>query len=173
MRVTDDIRYVGVNDHKVDLFEGQYVVPNGMAYNSYVIMDEKIAVMDTVDINFTHEWLDNLAEVLGDRKPDYLVIQHMEPDHSANIMNFMKVYPDTTIVANKKTFVMMDQFFDMDPGFKKEVVDNGGTLTLGKHVLTFVFAPMVHWPEVMVTYDSTDKVLFSADGFGKFGANDV
>ena len=173
MRVTDDIRYVGVNDHKVDLFEGQYVVPNGMAYNSYVIMDEKIAVMDTVDINFTHEWLDNLAEVLGDRKPDYLVIQHMEPDHSANIMNFMKVYPDTTIVANKKTFVMMDQFFDMDPAFKKEVADNGGTLTLGKHVLTFVFAPMVHWPEVMVTYDSTDKVLFSADGFGKFGANDV
>lgn len=173
MRVTDDIRYVGVNDHKVDLFEGQYVVPNGMAYNSYVIMDEKIAVMDTVDINFTHEWLDNLAEVLGDRKPDYLVIQHMEPDHSANIMNFMKVYPDTTIVANKKTFVMMDQFFDMDPAFKKEVVDNGGTLTLGKHVLTFVFAPMVHWPEVMVTYDSTDKVLFSADGFGKFGALDV
>ena len=173
MKITNDIRYVGVNDHKVDLFEGQYVVPNGMAYNSYVIMDEKIAVMDTVDINFTHEWLDNIAEVLDGKKPDYLVIQHMEPDHSANIANFMKVYPDAAIVANAKTFVMMDQFFDLNPDTKRVVVDNGESLTLGKHVLTFVFAPMVHWPEVMVTYDSTDKVLFAADGFGKFGALDV
>ena len=173
MKVTEDIRYIGVNDHKIDLFEGQYKVPNGMSYNSYVIMDEKIAVMDTVDIRFTHEWLDNLAEVLGDRKPDYLVGQHMEPDHSANIMNFMKIYPDTVIVANKKTFAMMNQFFDMDDSIRTEEVEDGGTLCLGKHTLTFVFAPMVHWPEVMVTYDSTDKVLFSADGFGKFGANDV
>lgn len=173
MRITDDIRYVGVNDHQVDLFEGQYIVPNGMAYNSYVIMDEKIAVMDTVDIHFTHEWLDNIAEVLDGRKPDYLVVQHMEPDHAANIANFMKVYPDAAIVANKKTFAMMDQFFDLDPETKKHTVENGGTLSLGKHLLTFVFAPMVHWPEVMVTYDSTDKVLFAADGFGKFGANDV
>ena len=173
MKITNDIRYVGVNDHKVDLFEGQYVVPNGMAYNSYVIMDEKIAVMDTVDINFTHEWLDNIAEVLDGKKPDYLVVQHMEPDHSANIANFMKVYPDAAIVANAKTFVMMDQFFDLSPDTKRVVVDNGESLTLGKHVLTFVFAPMVHWPEVMVTYDSTDKVLFAADGFGKFGALDV
>ena len=173
MKITNDIRYVGVNDHKVDLFEGQYVVPNGMSYNSYVIMDEKIAVMDTVDINFTHEWLDNIAEVLDGKKPDYLVVQHMEPDHSANIANFMKVYPDAAIVANAKTFVMMDQFFDLSPDTKRVVVDNGESLTLGKHVLTFVFAPMVHWPEVMVTYDSTDKVLFAADGFGKFGALDV
>ncbi len=173
MKVTQDIKYVGVNDHQVDLFEGQYVVPNGMAYNSYVILDEKIAVMDTVDIHFTHEWLDNLAEVLGSRKPDFLVVQHMEPDHAANIANFMKVYPDTTIVANVKTFAMMDQFFDLPEDTKKLSVNNGESLTLGNHVLTFVFAPMVHWPEVMVTYDSTDKVLFSADGFGKFGANDV
>ncbi len=173
MQVTNDIKYVGVNDHQVDLFEGQYVVPNGMAYNSYVILDEKIAVMDTVDIHFTHEWLDNLADVLDGRNPDYLVVQHMEPDHAANIGNFMKVYPETTIVANQKTFVMMDQFFDLAPETKKLTVKNGESLTLGKHVLTFVFAPMVHWPEVMVTYDSTDKVLFSADGFGKFGANDV
>ena len=173
MRITDDIRYVGVNDHYIDLFEGQYVVPNGMAYNSYVIMDEKIAIMDTVDIHFTHEWLDNLSEVLGDRKPDYLVVQHMEPDHAANIQNFLKVYPETTLVANKKTFAMIDQFFDLSENTKKEEVTNGASLNLGKHVLTFVFAPMVHWPEVMVTYDSTDKVLFSADGFGKFGANDV
>ncbi|MGN8737993.1 flavin reductase [Bilifractor sp. HCP3S3_D3] len=172
MRVTEDIRYIGVNDHKIDLFEGQYKVPHGMSYNSYVIMDEKIAVMDTVDIKFTHEWLDNLAEVLGERRPDYLIVQHMEPDHSANIMNFMKIYPDTVIVANKKTFAMMNQFFDMDPSIHTEEVENGGTLCLGKHTLTFVFAPMVHWPEVMVTYDSTDKVLFSADGFGKFGALD-
>ncbi len=171
--VTDDIRYVGVNDHDVDLFEGQYVVPNGMAYNSYVIMDEKIAVMDTVDIRFTHEWLDNLANVLDGKKPDYLIIQHMEPDHSANIQNFLNIYPDTTVVADKKCFCMMDQFFDLPDTVKRQEVGNGESLTLGKHVLTFVFAPMVHWPEVMVTYDSTDKVLFSADGFGKFGANDV
>lgn len=174
MRITDDILYVGVNDHKVDLFEGQYVVPNGMAYNSYVIKDEKIAVMDTVDAKFTHEWLDNLEKALGGAKPDYLVVQHMEPDHAANIENFMKVYPDTTVVANAKTFVMMQNFFrSLDLEGKKLEVKSGETLTLGKHVLTFVFAPMVHWPEVMVTYDSTDKVLFSADGFGKFGALDV
>ena len=174
MKITDDILYVGVNDHKVDLFEGQYVVPNGMAYNSYVIKDEKIAVMDTVDANFTHEWLDNIATVLNGAKPDYLIIQHMEPDHSANIHNFMKVYPDTTIVANAKTFGMMENFFrDMPLEGRKLEVQNGGTLSLGKHTLTFVFAPMVHWPEVMVTYDSTDKVLFAADGFGKFGALDV
>ena len=174
MKITDDILYVGVNDHKVDLFEGQYVVPNGMAYNSYVIKDEKIAVMDTVDANFTHEWLDNIAAVLNGAKPDYLIIQHMEPDHSANIHNFMKVYPDTTIVANAKTFGMMENFFrDMPLEGRKLEVENGGTLSLGRHTLTFVFAPMVHWPEVMVTYDSTDKVLFAADGFGKFGALDV
>lgn len=174
MKITDDILYVGVNDHKVDLFEGQYVVPNGMAYNSYVIKDEKIAVMDTVDANFTHEWLDNIATVLNGAKPDYLIVQHMEPDHSANIHNFMKVYPDTTIVANAKTFGMMENFFrDMPLEGRKLEVQNGSTLSLGKHTLTFVFAPMVHWPEVMVTYDSTDKVLFAADGFGKFGALDV
>ena len=174
MKITDDILYVGVNDHKVDLFEGQYVVPNGMAYNSYVIKDEKIAVMDTVDANFTHEWLDNIATVLNGAKPDYLIVQHMEPDHSANIHNFMKVYPDTTIVANAKTFGMMENFFrDVPLEGRKLEVQNSGTLSLGKHTLTFVFAPMVHWPEVMVTYDSTDKVLFAADGFGKFGALDV
>ena len=173
MKITDSIKYVGVNDHQIDLFEGQYVVPLGMAYNSYVIMDEKIAVMDTVDVKFTDEWLGNLKEVLGDRKPDYLIVQHMEPDHSANIMNFLAVYPDTTVVGNAKTFTFMGQFFDLDPAMKKLVVKNGDKLELGAHVLNFVFAPMVHWPEVMVTYDSTDKVLFSADGFGKFGANDV
>ena len=173
MKISQDIHYIGVNDHQVDLFEGQYVVPNGMAYNSYVIMDEKIAVMDTVDINFTHEWLDNLDDVLNGKTPDYLIVQHMEPDHSANILNFIKTYPDATIVANAKTFVMMDQFFDLDSSVKRLVVKNGETLSLGQHDLTFVFAPMVHWPEVMVTYDSKDKVLFSADGFGKFGANDV
>ena len=174
MQITNDILYVGVNDHKVDLFEGQYVVPNGMAYNSYVIRDEKTAVMDTVDAGFTKEWLDNIAAVLGDAKPDYLVVQHMEPDHAANIENFMKVYPETTIVANTKTFGMMKNFFrDLDLEGRTLEVGNGESLTLGKHVLTFVFAPMVHWPEVMVTYDSTDKVLFSADGFGKFGALDV
>ncbi len=173
MKISQDIHYIGVNDHQVDLFEGQYVVPNGMAYNSYVIMDEKIAVMDTVDINFTHEWLDNLDDVLNGKTPDYLIVQHMEPDHSANILNFIKTYPDATIVANAKTFVMMDQFFDLDSSVKRLEVKNGETLSLGQHDLTFVFAPMVHWPEVMVTYDSKDKVLFSADGFGKFGANDV
>ena len=173
MKITDSIKYVGVNDHQIDLFEGQYVAPLGMAYNSYVIMDEKIAVMDTVDVKFTDEWLGNLKEVLGDRKPDYLIVQHMEPDHSANIMNFLAVYPDTTVVGNAKTFTFMGQFFDLDPAMKKLVVKNGDKLELGAHVLNFVFAPMVHWPEVMVTYDSTDKVLFSADGFGKFGANDV
>ena len=173
MEITNSIKYVGVNDHKVDLFEGQYIVPNGMAYNSYVILDEKIAVMDTVDINFKDEWLSNIAEVLGDKKPDYLIVQHMEPDHSANIKNFLDVYPDATVVGNAKTFTMMDQFFQLDPSVNRLVVKNNETLTLGEHVLTFVFAPMVHWPEVMVTYDSTDKVLFSADGFGKFGALDV
>ena len=173
MKITDTIKYVGVNDHQVDLFEGQYKVPNGMSYNSYVILDEKTAVMDTVDANFTHEWLDNIQQVLGDRKPDYLIVQHMEPDHAANIANFMKAYPDTTVVSNKKAFGMMQNFFDLDLEGRKIIVDNGGSLSLGKHNLTFVFAPMVHWPEVMVTYDSTEKVLFSADGFGKFGALDV
>lgn len=173
IHVTETIKYVGVNDHQVDLFEGQYKVPNGMSYNSYVIDDDKIAVMDTVDIHFTHEWLDNLANVLNGRKPDYLIIQHMEPDHSANIANFLKAYPDTTVVATAKAFAMMDCFFSLDPQVKKHVAENGSTLSLGKHELTFVFAPMVHWPEVMMTYDSTDKVLFSADGFGKFGALDV
>mgnify|MGYP004499693749 FL=1 len=173
MKITDTIKYVGVNDHKVDLFEGQYPVANGMAYNSYVILDEKIAVMDTVDANFTHEWLDNLEKVLDGRKPDYLIVQHMEPDHAANVANFLKVYPDTTVVANVKTFQMIYNFFGLTLEGQKLEVTNGGTLSLGNHQLTFVFAPMVHWPEVMVTYDSTDKVLFSADGFGKFGALDV
>ncbi|MGN0551023.1 MAG: flavin reductase [Acutalibacteraceae bacterium] len=173
MKITNDILYVGVNDHKVDLFEGQYDVPNGMAYNSYVINDDKTAVMDTVDINFTHEWLDNLSEALNGKEPDYLIVQHMEPDHAANIQNFVKTYPNAKIVGNVKTFAMMANFFDMDIEDRKVVVANGDTLSLGRHTLTFVFAPMVHWPEVMVTYDSTDKVLFSADGFGKFGALDV
>ena len=173
MKITDTIKYVGVNDHKVDLFEGQYPVANGMAYNSYVILDEKIAVMDTVDANFTHEWLDNLEQVLDGRKPDYLIVQHMEPDHAANVANFLKVYPDTTVVANVKTFQRIYNFFGLTLEGQKLEVTNGGTLSLGNHQLTFVFAPMVHWPEVMVTYDSTDKVLFSADGFGKFGALDV
>ena len=173
MRVTDDIKYVGVNDHQVDLFEGQYVVPRGMAYNSYVILDEKIAVMDTVDQHFGEEWLANLAAVLGDRKPDYLIVQHMEPDHSANITSFLGAYPDAVVIGNAKTFTFMEQFYGKNASMKKQIVKNGEELCLGKHVLKFVFAPMVHWPEVMVTYDSTDKVLFSADGFGKFGANDV
>lgn len=173
MKITDTIRYAGVNDHQIDLFEGQYKVPNGMAYNSYVILDEKIAVMDTVDANFTHEWLDNLDRILEGRKPDYLIVQHMEPDHAANVANFLKVYPETTIVANAKTFTMIQNFFGLDLEGQKLEVTNGDTLNLGNHKLTFVFAPMVHWPEVMVTYDSTDKVLFSADGFGKFGALDV
>ena len=170
--VTKDILYIGVNDHKIDLFEGQYIVPNGMAYNSYLIKDELIAIMDTVDQNFTKEWLNNIQDVLGNEKPTYLVIQHMEPDHSANIMNFLKVYPDTFVVGNAKTFKMMEQFFHQEIPHKL-VVNDGDTLNLGSHTLTFVFAPMVHWPEVMVTYDSKDKVLFSADGFGKFGALDV
>ena len=173
MEITRDIRYVGVNDHQVDLFEGQYVVPNGMAYNSYVIMDEKIAIMDTVDIRFGHEWLDNVQNVLDGRQPDYLIVQHMEPDHSANIFNFMKVYPDVQIVASDKAFAMMNQFFGTDFADRRIVVGEGSTLELGSHTLTFVTAPMVHWPEVIVTYDSHDKVLFSADGFGKFGALDV
>lgn len=173
MEITRDIRYVGVNDHQVDLFEGQYVVPNGMAYNSYVIMDEKIAIMDTVDIHFGHEWLDNVQNVLAGRQPDYLIVQHMEPDHSANIFNFMKVYPNVQIVASDKAFTMMNQFFGTDFADRRVVVGEGSTLELGTHTLTFVTAPMVHWPEVIVTYDSHDKVLFSADGFGKFGALDV
>ena len=173
MNITNDIKYIGVNDHKVDLFEGQYVVPNGMAYNSYVIMDEKIAVMDTVDQNFTHEWLDNLQNALDGRNPDYLIVQHMEPDHSANIFNFAKTYPDAKIVSSAKAFVMMKNFFGTDFEDRQVVVGEGDTLTLGRHTLTFVTAPMVHWPEVIVTYDSSDKVLFSADGFGKFGALDV
>lgn len=172
-KVTDSILYVGVNDHEVDLFEGQYVVPNGMAYNSYVILDDKIAVMDTVDIHFAQEWLNNIAEALDGKKPTYLVVQHMEPDHSASIAEFLKVYPDAIVVGNAKTFVMMQQFFGADVEPNREVVANKGTLELGSHTLTFVFAPMVHWPEVMVTYDAADKVLFSADGFGKFGALDV
>ena len=173
MNITKDIKYIGVNDHKIDLFEGQYIVPNGMAYNSYVIMDEKIAVMDTVDAGFTHEWLDNLQNALEGRKPDYLIVQHMEPDHSANIFNFMKTYPEANIVASQKAFAMMLNFFGTDFNDKQIVVGEGDTLSLGKHTLTFVTAPMVHWPEVIVTYDSYDKVLFSADGFGKFGALDV
>lgn len=174
MYITDDIIYTGVNDHQVDLFEGQYPVPNGMCYNSYVIRDEKIAVMDTVDQNFTHEWLDNVQKALNGRKPDYLIVQHMEPDHSANIENFLKVYPGAVIVANAKTFAMISNFFrSLNLEGRMLEVKNGDTLDLGNHVLTFVFAPMVHWPEVMVTYDSRDKVLFSADGFGKFGAMDV
>ena len=173
MTITNDIRYIGVNDHQIDLFEGQYDVPNGMAYNSYVIMDEKIAVMDTVDRNFTHEWLDNLAAALGGRKPDYLVVQHMEPDHSANIANFMKMYPEAVLVSSAKAFQMMQNFFGTDFADRRIVVKEKDTLELGKHTLNFVGAPMVHWPEVLMTYDSTDKVLFSADGFGKFGALDV
>ena len=173
MFITDDIRYVGVNDHNIDLFEGQYVVENGMAYNSYVIMAEQIAVMDTVDGNFTDEWLKNIADVIGDRKPSYLIVQHMEPDHSANIANFLELYKDAKVVATAKAFVMMKQFFGTDYPERQIVVKEGDTLSLGAHTLTFVLAPMVHWPEVMVTYDSKDKVLFSADAFGKFGALDV
>ena len=172
-KITEDIYYAGVNDHQVDLFEGQFAVPNGMAYNSYVIMDEKIAVMDTVDVNFGEEWLANVAEILGDRKPNYLVVQHMEPDHSANITKFVEAYPEAKVVGNAKTFQMIENFFGLNLADKQEVVTNNGTLSLGSHELTFVFAPMVHWPEVMVTYDSKDKILFSADAFGKFGALDV
>ena len=173
MNITNDIKYIGVNDHIIDLFEGQYDVPNGMAYNSYVIVDEKIAIMDTVDTNFTHEWMDNIQNTIGNRKPDYLIIQHMEPDHSANIHNFVKAYPDVTVVASEKAFRLMKNFFGTDFTDNRIVISEGNTLCLGKHNLTFISAPMVHWPEVMVTYDRTDKVLFSADGFGKFGALDV
>ena len=174
MNITEDIRYVGVNDHEIDLFEGQYIVPNGMAYNSYVIKDEKAAVIDTVDGKFGEEWLKNVEQALDGTSPDYLIVQHMEPDHSANIQLFADKYPEAVIVGNAKTFTMMENFFrGLDLGERKLVVKNNETLSLGKHVLSFVFAPMVHWPEVMVTYDSTDKVLFSADGFGKFGALDV
>ena len=173
MNITNDIRYVGVNDHKIDLFEGQYTVPNGMAYNSYVILDSKTAVMDTVDRNFTHEWLNNVEDALDGRKPDYLVVQHMEPDHSANIMNFMELYPEAKIVSSSKAFTMMKNFFGTDFADRRIVVGQGDTLELGEHTLNFVAAPMVHWPEIIVTYDSKDKVLFSADGFGKFGALDV
>ncbi|MDO4543435.1 MAG: flavin reductase [Clostridia bacterium] len=173
MKISNDISYIGVNDHRIDLFEGQYVVPNGMSYNSYLIFDEKIAVLDTVDANFLHEWLDNLQSKLSGRAPDYLIVSHMEPDHSANIANFTRVYPNTTVVATAKAFAMMKQFFGTDYADRRVVVGDGDTLSLGRHTLTFVTAPMVHWPEVMVTYDSTDKVLFSADGFGKFGALDA
>ena len=173
MNISNDIRYIGVNDHGLDLFEGQYIVPLGMAYNSYVILDEKIAVMDSVDARFGEEWLANLARELDGRKPDYLVVQHMEPDHSANIMRFLDAYPDAAVVGNAKTFAMLEQFYGKRGDMKTLVVKNNGELSLGKHTLTFVLAPMVHWPEVMVTYDSADRVLFSADAFGKFGANDV
>ena len=173
MNITGDIKYIGVNDHQIDLFEGQYIVPNGMAYNSYIILDEKIAVMDTVDINFTEEWLSNIENALSGRAPDYLIVQHMEPDHSANIYNFIKTYPKAKIVSSQKAFAMMKNFFGTDFADNRIVVGEGDTLDLGTHTLSFVAAPMVHWPEVIVTYDSTDKVLFSADGFGKFGALDV
>lgn len=173
MFITNDIKYVGVNDHEIDLFEGQFTVPNGMAYNSYVITDEKTAVMDTVDARFTAEWLGNIESVLGGRKPDYLVVQHMEPDHSANIVNFLTAYPEVTVIANSKTLTMMKNFFDYDFDGKVQLVEDGSSISLGRHELTFVFAPMVHWPEVMFTYDKADKVLFTADGFGKFGALDV
>lgn len=173
MTITNDIRYIGVNDHNIDLFEGQYDVPNGIAYNSYAIIDEKIAIMDTVDAGFTQEWMDNIQKTLGDRLPDYLIIQHMEPDHSANIMNFINRYPEAKIVSSAIAFKMMKQFFGTDFADNRIVVGENDTLSLGRHELTFVTAPMVHWPEVIVTYDSTDKVLFSADGFGKFGALDV
>lgn len=173
MEITKDIRYVGVNDHQVDLFEGQYIVPNGMAYNSYLILDEKIAVVDTVDGHFTQEWLGNISTVLEGKKPDYLIVQHMEPDHSSSIAAFVEAYPDVVVISNAKAFTMMNNFYALDLEGRKVEVTNGGTFSLGSHQLTFVFAPMVHWPEVMFTYDSTDKVLFSADAFGKFGALDV
>ena len=173
MKITEDIRYIGVNDHDIDLFEGQYVVENGMAYNSYVLLDEKIAVFDTVDARFGEEWLANLENTIGGRLPDYLIVQHMEPDHSANIAKFMEKFPAAQVVASAKAFTMMQQFFGTDYAERRVVVGEGSTLSLGRHTLTFVTAPMVHWPEVIVTYDNTDKVLFSADGFGKFGALDV
>lgn len=171
--ITNDIKYIGVNDHKIDLFEGQYIVPNGMAYNSYAILDEKIAIMDSVDANFKDEWLGNIKSVLGDKTPDYLIVQHMEPDHSANVHEFALAYPDATIVATDRAFVMMKKFFGTDYADRRVVVKDGDTLSLGNHELVFCLAPMVHWPEVMMTYDATDKVLFSADGFGKFGALDI
>ncbi|MBQ8537423.1 MAG: MBL fold metallo-hydrolase, partial [Clostridia bacterium] len=173
MQITKSIKYIGVNDHNIDLFEGQYIVPNGMAYNSYAIMDEKIAIMDSVDRNFLTPWMENIKKALGERQPDYLVVHHMEPDHSANIDNFMKAYPNATIVATNKAFAMMKNFFGTDYAQRRLVVGEGDTLCLGQYTLTFLTAPMVHWPEVMVTYDAQDKVLFSADGFGKFGALDV
>ena len=173
MTITKDIRYVGVNDHEVDLFEGQYVVPNGMSYNSYVILDEKIAVMDAVDANFVEEWLGNIRAALNGRKPDYLIVQHMEPDHSAGIDDFLAAFPEAQVVSSGKSFVMMQQFFGQDYADRRIAVGEGDTLVLGKHTLHFVTAPMVHWPEVIFTYDSADKVLFSADAFGKFGALDV
>ena len=173
MNITKDIKYVGVNDHNIDLFEGQYIVPNGMSYNSYVVMDEKIAVFDTVDAAFTEDWLSNIKAVIGERKPDYLIVQHMEPDHSANIKNFIDNYPEAVVVSSANAFRMMKNFFGTDFADNRIVVGENDTLSLGKHNLTFVTAPMVHWPEVIVTYDSTDKVLFSADGFGKFGALDA
>ena len=173
MKITNDIRYIGVNDHNVDLFEGQYVVPNGMSYNSYVILDEKIAILDTVDAAFTHQWLDHIEEALASRKPDYLIVHHMEPDHSANIFNFAKTYPEAKIVSSAKAFLMMKNFFGTDFADRRIVVGEGDSLSLGKHTLTFVTAPMVHWPEVIVSYDSCDKVLLPADGLGTFGALDV
>lgn len=173
MHISNDIKYIGVNDHEIDLFEGQYDVPNGMAYNSYAIIDEKIAIMDSVDARFTHQWLDNIQNAIGDRKPDYLVVHHMEPDHSANIHRFAKAYPEAKIVSSSKAFAMMKGFFGTDFAENRIIVGEGDTLPLGRHTLTFVTAPMVHWPEVIVSYDSADKVLFSADGFGKFGALDI
>ena len=173
MNISGDIKYAGVNDREIDLFEGQYVVPNGMAYNSYVILDDKIAVMDSVDARFGSEWLAHIRGVIGKKSPDYLIVQHMEPDHSANILSFMKAYPDATIVSSKNAFVMMGQYFGTDFSDRRIVIKEGDTLCLGKHTLNFIAAPMVHWPEVIVTYDSTDKVLFSADAFGKFGALDT
>ena len=173
MKITDDIKYVGVNDHDIDLFEGMYDVPNGMAYNSYVILDKKVAVIDTVEARFTHEWLDNVKKALDTRKPDYLIVQHMEPDHSANIANFLKVYDKATVVASQKAFQMMQNFFGTDFADRRIVVNDRDVLDLGEHTLVFIAAPMVHWPEVIVTYDVASKTLFSADGFGKFGALDV
>lgn len=173
MNITNDIKYVGVNDHKIDLFEGQYVVENGMAYNSYVIIDKKIAVMDSVDVHFTHEWLDNIENATGRKAPDYLIVQHMEPDHSANIVNFMKLYPEAKVVASAKAFAMMEQFYGDEFSDRQIIIKEGDTLSLGTHELSFVAAPMIHWPEVMMTYDAHDKLLFSADAFGKFGALDV
>ena len=173
MKITNDIKYIGVNDHRIDLFEGQYIVPDGMAYNSYAIIDEKIAIMDTVDKNFTDEWLGNLEQVLAGREPDYLIVQHMEPDHSANIINFIRTYRSAKVVASAKAFEMMKNFYGTDLSVRRIIVKEGDSLELGRHTLNFIAAPMVHWPEVMMTYDSTDKVLFSPDGFGKFGANDV